>query len=700
MPKTQSTKPITTTKNNSFVRVLKKMVSIRVKLKRLLYKRILRSLLFTSRIGRKAIFGHIGKGLFVDYIYEMRPSGYTRFGQFMDRIVLMLPAVRATRFKFEKLSDLLRSEISKNSQINKTTKIVDLGSGPARYLVRVAKKEKYQRKDFQAVCLDIDKTSLRIGKQIGKGLPIEYRVGNINQLGCYKRFADKKRWEPNLVIISTCYDFLDDSATRKSLEELYHSLEPGGTVVIVSQIRNPNGHLLKGIKFPDRGANGTVHYREPFVVKKWMQESGYKDIGMELDQWGMYCFYTGKKIGDISSANKNLNIPIFLKGRMYKRVIDMRSNDAYQYMRGFRPSGNGQGFRGNQPVILMAINDYLGLRVHPKVIQAIIGAAKKYGASTTSSRILAGNIELHEELQSKLSSFLNLEDVLIFSSGYAANTGVVAAILGKSEVAIVDRYAHASLLDGCKLSEGITRFFAHNSIPNLEKLLEEHKGANKLIICDGIYSMDGDLAHLPDIFRLAEQYDAGLLLDDGHATGVFGAKGRGTLEHFNIRNKERCLLIGSLGKALGSTGGFVAGNREVIDYLRHTTRSLLFSTGLPPVCAAAAIAALEIIQDEPWLIQQLWSNTWKMRQGLTALGYDIGTSISPLIPIIIGDEYKVYKMSVALEEAGVVIDGVAPPAVKQNQCRLRIKMMATHTDTDIATALELLKKIGRRFGAI
>ncbi len=657
-------------------------------------------LFFTSRLGRKVIFGHAGRGLLVDYIYEKRPSGYTRFGRFIDRILLMLPAASATQYKFERLSQILRAEIAKNLTSDKTTRIVDLGSGPARYLVEIAQKERYRKEYFQALCLDIDRPSLRLGRQIGQGLPIEYRIGNITELGLYRKLAEKKGWRPNLVTISTCYDFLDDSATRKSLEEVYYGLEPGGTVIIVSQVRNPNGSLLKGIRFARRNSNGPVYYREPFVIKKWMQESGYKEILAEPDRWGMYCYYIGRKTGDYSTLRAP-EIPAFTKGRMYKRVMQMRSSDAYQYMRGFRPLAGGKALRGNRIVIMMATNDYLGLRFHPKVIQATIDAAKKYGASTTSSRILAGNIELHEELQSSLASFLGVGDTLVFSSGYTANLGVMAAMLGSGEVALVDRYTHASLLDGCKLTDGITRFFAHNNTENLEKLLEEYDGAKaKLVVCDGIYSMDGDLAPLPDILRLAHQYDAGVIIDDGHATGVFGEKGKGTLEHFKITNKDRCLLTGSLGKALGSTGGFVAGPREVIDYLRHTSRSLLFSTGLPPVCAAAAIAALEILKEQPGLIQRLWSNTSKMRQGLIDLGYNTGASVSPLIPIVLGDEYIVYKMSVALEEAGVVVDGVAPPAVKQNQCRLRIRMMATHTDTDIAVALDLLRKLGRRFGVI
>ncbi len=671
-----------------------------VKLKRFFYKNVLRPLFFTSRLGRKVVLGHPGRGLFVDYIYENRPAGYTGIGGLLDRVLLKLPTAQATQHKFKKLSKMIEVEIAKNLTSGKMTRIVDLGSGPARYLVKIAKKESYRKEYFQALCLDIDRNSIRAGKQLGQGLPIEYRIGDITQLDPYQRLAERNGWRPNLVTVSTCYDFLDDSKTRKSLEELYHSLEAGGIVIIVSQVRNPSRALLRGVRFSNRGADTPVRYREPHEIKKWLQESGYKEITVELDTWGMYCFYTGRKTGNYS-ATRTSDIPVFTKGHEYRRVQNMRSKDAYQYMRGFTPLAGGKGLRGNKPVILMATNDYLGLRFHPKVIEAAIDAVKKYGASTTSSRILSGNLDLHEELQSRLASFLETEDVLVLSSGYTTNLGVMTAMLGADDIALVDRQTHASLLDGCTLAGGNTRFFAHNNSENLEKLLQEYEGKkNRLIVCDGIYSMDGDLAPLPEIFRLAEQYDAGLIIDDGHATGVFGKKGRGTLEHFEIANRERCLLTGSLGKAIGSTGGFVAGNREVIDYLRHTARSLLFSTALPPVCAGAAIASVKIINSEPERIRQLWTNTLQMRRGLIDLGYNVGAGDSPLIPVIIGDEYTVYKMSVALEEAGVVIDGVAPPAVKQNQCRLRIKMMATHTDNDIALALELLKKLGKRFGVI
>ncbi|MGI0015750.1 MAG: aminotransferase class I/II-fold pyridoxal phosphate-dependent enzyme, partial [Nitrososphaera sp.] len=276
----------------------------------------------------------------------------------------------------------------------------------------------------------------------------------------------------------------------------------------------------------------------------------------------------------------------------------------------------------------------------------------------------------------------------------------VTSLLEEGDIAFVDRNSHASMLDGCKLAGGEARFFAHNSTEQLEKLLEEYKEThNKLIMCDGVYSMDGDLAPLPQICELGKRYGAGMAIDDGHATGVFGGTGRGTLQHFSLDGKG-CLIIGSLAKALASVGGFVAGDHIVIDHLRHTARPLIFSTALSPIHTAIALEALKIIVREPHLREKLWSNAERMKQTLLALGFNIGNSVSPLIPIIVGDEATTYKMVLELEELGVVVDGVGYPGVKKNQCRLRIRMMATHSEQDIEIALKHLKRIGQKYKVV
>lgn len=675
---------------------MRQISNFRSKIEKLFYQKVLKPVIFTSRLGRKAILGRAGKGLFVEYIYRDQPSGYNRIGHLVDKILLNLPSAKATKEKKEHVIKILQSEIMKNTLNNIPTKIVDLGSGPARYIVELSKGK---RKDvIQSICLDIDKNSLRFGKLIAKDCPIEYRIGNITRLDRYKNLAQKIGWQPNVVIVSTCYEFLDDGTVRASIEDIYKTLEVDGALVIVVQLDNPNKKIFEHLVFMKDGSSWKVNYRNPFVMKKWLIEAGFKDIDIYVDKWNMYCYYTARKMGfDNSLVNSK---PIFFKSLAYRRATEQRAKNIYQYMRGFDPLPNGKALRDGQKVIMMASNNYLGLAMREEIIKAANEANKKYGASIASSRILTGNLDIHEELQAKLADFLKSEDTLVFSTGYMVNLGVISGLLGEGDIAFFDRDAHASLLDGAKLSNGETRFFAHNDMQQLEKLLQKNESAKgKVIICDGVYSMDGDLAPLPELCRLAEKYNAGIAVDDGHATGIFGENGRGTVEYFKVDGKVD-ILLGSLGKALASVGGFVAGNHIIIDHLRHTSRPLLFSTGLSPANAAAALAALSIVQKEPWLRQNLWSNTFKMKQGLRNMGYNIGKSEAPLIPIIIGDEATTYKMVMALEELGVIGDGVSFPAVKKNLSRIRIRLIATHTDEDIEFVLSAFKKVGKKFGVI
>jgi len=675
---------------------MRKISNLKSKIEKLFYQRILKPIIFTSRLGRKAMLGYAGRGLFVEYIYQNRPSGYNRIGCLVDKILLNLPSAKATKEKKERLLKILQSEIMKNTLNNKPTKVVDLGSGPARYLVELSKD---RRKDvIQSICLDIDKNSLKFGKLIAKGCPIEYRIGNISRLSRYKQLAKKIGWQPNVIVVSACYEFLDDGIVRASIEEIYKTLEMDGALVIVTQLDNPNKKIFEHLVIMKDGSSWKVNYRSPFVMKKWLIEAGFKNIDIDFDKWNMYCYYTARKIGfnDLLVNAK----PIFLKSFAYRRATEQRAKNIYQYMRGFDPLPNGKAIRDGQKVIMMASNNYLGLAMREEIIKAANEANKKYGVSIASSRILTGNLDIHEELQAKLADFLDTEDVLVFSTGYMVNLGVISGLLEEGDVAFFDRNAHASLLDGAMLSKGEARFFAHNDMQQLEKLLQKNEAVKgKLIVCDGVYSMDGDLAPIPEICRLAEKYGAGVAVDDGHATGIFGENGRGTIEHFKMEGRVD-ILLGSLGKALASVGGFVAGNHIVIDHLRHTSRPLLFSTGLSPANAAAALAALSIVQKESWLRQNLWFNTFKMKQGLRNMGYNIGKSEAPLIPIIIGDEATTYKMVMVLEELGVIVDGVSFPAVKKNLSRIRIRIIASHTNEDLDVALSAFKKVGKKFGVI
>lgn len=674
-----------------------KMLNLKSKIEKLFYQKILRPLIFSSRIGRRAILGRAGRGLFVEYIYQDRPSGYNRFGQFMDKILLNLPSAKATRQKKEQIMKMVQEEITRNTLNNRITKIADLGSGPARYLVELSKDK--TREQLQSICLDIDKDSLRYGKNISKGYPMEYRLGNITRLNHYKRLSQEVNWRPNVVIVSTCYEFLDDGIVRACLEEIYKILDAGGVLIIVTQVDNPNKKLFEYLIETREGKKWEVSYRKPAIIKKWLTEAGFRDIEIKIDKWKMYSYYKAKKIG--VPAGRNNEKPVFVKCESYIRVVKSRARGAYYYMRGYdKKYSNGKVILGGTKVIMFASNDYFGLTTRPEVIESSIKALEQYSSSTSSSRLVRGNLELHEELESELADFLNKEDATVFSTGYMANLGAVSALIGKGDVAIIDRSAHASILDGAKLSSGEARLFIHNNIKDLEKILVSYDLAkSKLIICDGVYSMDGDLAPLPEICMLAEKHHAGIAVDDGHATGIFGENGRGTIEHFKLEGRVD-IILGSLGKTLASVGGFVAGNHSIIEYLRHNARSFIFTTSLSPVHAAMTLTALRIIKSEPELRQHLWANTYMIKDGLQRLGFDIGLTQSPIIPIIIGDEDKTFKIAHKLEGLGVITDPIIYPAVKRDRCRIRVRATAMHKAEDIEKALSIFKKVGKDLGII
>ncbi|MCX5699856.1 MAG: aminotransferase class I/II-fold pyridoxal phosphate-dependent enzyme [Candidatus Omnitrophica bacterium] len=661
------------------------------------YRKILKPLIFTSRLGRKALFGKAGKGLFLEYIYQNRPSGYNRIGYFVDKFLLNLPAARATKYKKEKLINIVQSEITKNTLNNKLTKIVDLGSGSAQYLIKLSQGK--IKDQLQSLCIDIDKESLRYGRLMAKGCPVEYRLGNIKRLSHYKKLAHKIDWYPNVIIVSTCYDFLDDGIVRGSIEEIYKMLDSGGILIIVSQSDNPNRKLFDHLAMARDGKSWQINYRKPNILKKWIIESGFKDIAVETDKWGMYSYYIVRKTGIV--INKENSKSIFSKCHSYIRVAKSRASNAYYYMRGYDSRGrNGNTVVRDNKVIMFASNDYFGLTTRPEVIESSVRAIKQYGASTASSRLVRGNLLLHDELEAELSGFLNVEDAIVFSTGYMANLGTISVLIDKGEIILIDRNAHASIIDGAKLSNGEARLFIHNNINDLEKLLRHYESVNgKLIVCDGVYSMDGDLAPLPEICKLAEKYNAGLAVDDGHATGIMGENGRGTIEYFKVEGKVD-IVLGSLGKTLGSVGGFAAGNHSIIEYVRHNARSFIFSTSLSPVHTAMTLTSLKIIKNEPELRQRLWTNTYMIKEGIRGMGYNIGATLSPIIPIIIGNEEKTFKMANRLEELGVVVDPIIYPAVKKDMCRIRIRATAVHKPADIEKALLIFKKVGKEFGAI
>ncbi len=385
--------------------------------------------------------------------------------------------------------------------------------------------------------------------------------------------------------------------------------------------------------------------------------------------------------------------------KIYEQSQEMKASGYYFFFRKLESPQDSEVIIKGRRVIMIGSNNYLGLTNHPRVKEAAIKAIEKYGTGCAGSRFLNGTLEIHEDLEEKLARFFRKESALVFATGYQTNLGAISALLGRNDVAIIDKYDHASIIDGCRLSFGQVKRFRHNDMKDLERTLEGAKGKGKLIIVDGIFSMEGDIADLPSIVKLAKAYGARIMVDDAHSVGVLGEGGRGTAEHFALED-EVDLIMGTYSKSLAAIGGFVAGSKEVIDFVKHVGRSMIFSASLPPALVASVSAALDIIEEQPRLRMQLWKNTHKMLQGYKALGYDTGTSETPIVPIIIKDSMKVYEMCRLLFENGVFVNPVVAPAVPPGRELLRTSYMATHTEEQLDKVLRAFEKVGKEMGLI
>jgi 8-amino-7-oxononanoate synthase len=384
------------------------------------------------------------------------------------------------------------------------------------------------------------------------------------------------------------------------------------------------------------------------------------------------------------------------------RMAMAREAERGGYYPYFKPLDDTEGCvvkMGDKELIMIGSNNYLGLTTHPKVRQATIDAVAKYGTSCTGSRFLNGTLALHHELDRRLAEFIGKEAALCFSTGYQTNLGTISALVGKGDVAITDKEDHASIVDGCKFSRGSMKRFRHNDMDHLKHVLESVKGANGiLVIVDGIYSMDGDIAPLPEIVKLCKQYGARLMVDDAHSMGVLG-KGHGTPTHFGVID-EVDLVMGTFSKSFASLGGVIAGDADVIFYIQHYARPMIFSASMPPSNVAAVLAAADVIDDEPEWVDRLWDNTYYMLDGFKRLGYDTGTSESPIIPIIIGDEFRTVGLWMGLFEAGIYTNPVISPGVPPGTERLRTSYMATHTREHLDFVLQAFEEVGKRTGVI
>jgi glycine C-acetyltransferase len=349
-------------------------------------------------------------------------------------------------------------------------------------------------------------------------------------------------------------------------------------------------------------------------------------------------------------------------------------------------------------VVNLSSNNYLGLTTHPRLREAARDALDRLGVGSGSVRTIAGTMTIHMELEQRLAAFKNTEAVVVFQSGFAANAGTVAAVLSKDDVVVSDELNHASIIDGCRLSRAAIKVFPHKDVDAARRVLQELPAAQrKLLITDGVFSMDGDLGALPGLCALAEEFGCIMMVDDAHASGVFGRNGRGTIDHFDMHGRVD-IQVGTLSKAVGALGGYVAGSRALIDFLYHRARPFLFSTSHPPAVAAACLAAIDVLEQEPQIIERLWENTRFFKAGLQALGFNTGLSESPITPVIAGDGALAMKLSDRLFEEGVFAQGIAFPTVARDKARVRTIVTATHTRDELQFALDVFAKVGRELG--
>lgn len=380
-----------------------------------------------------------------------------------------------------------------------------------------------------------------------------------------------------------------------------------------------------------------------------------------------------------------------------EKVMEM---GLYTYFRCISSAQEPEVIMDGKRVIMLGSNNYLGLTNHPYIKEKAQEAVKKYGSGCAGSRFLNGTLDIHCELEEKLAKFVNKESALVFSTGFQTNLGVISTLVGKNDVVYTDKLNHASIIDGCRLSFGKVRKFKHNDLVNLEKLVvEDGDSPGKLIVIDGVFSMEGDIFDLPSLIPIAKKYDIKVMVDDAHGIGVLGKNGRGTSEHFNLEN-EVDLIMGTFSKSLASVGGFIAGSKEVISWIKHKARPLIFSASPPPASVASVIAALEIIENEPDRREKLWENTKHLMEGLKKSGFDIGNSQTPIIPVIVGEDLKAFQMVHRLQELGVFANPVISPATPPGRALIRNSLMATHSKEHLERAIDAFKKAGKELGII
>jgi 8-amino-7-oxononanoate synthase len=389
---------------------------------------------------------------------------------------------------------------------------------------------------------------------------------------------------------------------------------------------------------------------------------------------------------------------LFKKCRDYSDSADARAQGFYPYFRCIEESLGNHVICEGESKIMIGSNNYLGLAQDPRVIEASCAATRKYGAGCTGSRLLNGTISLHNQLEEALADFLQRESVMLFSTGFFANQGALAALLESDDVILCDRENHASIIEGCQVSPARLVPYRHNSVDALRNRLKRlPEEAGRLIIMDGVFSMSGDIADLPPMVQAAKEYGAIMYVDEAHSLGVLGPEGRGTVHHFGV-NDDVDIVMGTFSKSLGSMGGFIGGSRELVEYLKHKARCFIFTASLAPAVVGGVLKALEIMRAEPERIELLWRNTRKMHEGFKSIGFKIGSTQTPIVPILIGSEAKAFAFAQRLFEEGVFATPAIYPAVRYGEAIVRTSFMSSHTEEDLDKVLDIFAKIARELG--
>ncbi|HUA64031.1 MAG TPA: glycine C-acetyltransferase [Verrucomicrobiae bacterium] len=386
---------------------------------------------------------------------------------------------------------------------------------------------------------------------------------------------------------------------------------------------------------------------------------------------------------------------------LHDQIEQWKQEGTFQRLRVLESESAAESRFDGKQVINLASNNYLGLTTHPKLREAALDAVRKFGVGSGAVRTISGTMSLHMQLEERIAAFKHVEACVVFQSGFAANAGTVSAILGPDDHIISDELNHASIIDGCRLSKAKIHVFPHKDVDAAEKILAEldSVAGRKLLISDGVFSMDGDIGSLPGLVEAAEKHGAIMMVDDAHSSGVLGRNGRGTIDHFGLHGRVH-IQVGTLSKAIGVLGGYVCGSRDLIEFLYHRARPFLFSTSHPPAVAAACLAAFDVLEQEPERMEALWNNTRYFKAGLTSAGFNTGISETPITPVIVGEAKLAHDLSRALFEEGVLATGIGFPTVAKGKARVRTIVTATHTKDELDRALEVFAKVGKRLGIL